>query len=211
MLWNLRIHLCIWVRQLPTTVTLNPKSSADPHYRQMWGRHFASHCGASCPFRVSPRCAYTMQQSCLCCCTARRPGLSLEPCPPGLTALTVGFLDRFLAFTGTISPPMKRCGPLPDSPRPPLWLPPPGPLVWTCASHATAPSFSCYSGLRPWLVRLEASPRSPTHPLDWRVRRDLDPRPRSSRNWTPRTDRDEWRALVNLVGSTHDAPQTRWW
>jgi len=28
----------------------------------------------------------------------------------------------FLAFTGATSSPMKRCGPLPDSPRPPLWL-----------------------------------------------------------------------------------------
>jgi len=35
MLWNLLIHLCIWFRQLPTTVTLHPKSSADAHYRQM--------------------------------------------------------------------------------------------------------------------------------------------------------------------------------
>jgi len=35
MLWNLRIHLCIWVQQLPTTVTLNPKSSTDAHYSQM--------------------------------------------------------------------------------------------------------------------------------------------------------------------------------
>ena len=43
--------------------------------------------------------------------------------------------------------------------------PPPGQLVWTCASPATAPSFSDYPGLRPWLVRLEATPRSPTHPL----------------------------------------------
>ena len=69
MLWNLRIHLCIWVRQSPTTVTLNSKSSADAHYHRMCCRHFAIHCGASSPFRVPPRCAYTMQQSCLCCCT----------------------------------------------------------------------------------------------------------------------------------------------
>jgi len=122
MLWNLRIHLCIWVRQLPTTVSLSPKSSAEAHYRQMWRRHFASHCGASSPFRVPPRCAHTMLQFCLCCCTAWRPGLSLEPSPPGLTALTVGLSYRFLAFTGATSFPMKRCGPLPDSPRPPLWL-----------------------------------------------------------------------------------------
>jgi len=46
-----------------------------------------------------------------------------EPSPPGLTALTVGLSDRFLAFTGATSFPMKRCVPLPDSPRPPLWLP----------------------------------------------------------------------------------------
>ena len=65
----------------------------------------------------------TMQQSCLWCCTARRPGLSLEPSPPGLTALTVGVSDRFLAFTGATTSPVKRCGSLPDSPRPPLWLP----------------------------------------------------------------------------------------
>jgi len=37
--------------------------------------------------------------------------------------LTVGLSVRFLAFTGTTSSPMKRCEPLPDSPRPPLWLP----------------------------------------------------------------------------------------
>ena len=105
-----------------TTVTLNPISSADAHYRQMLCRHSASHCGASSLFRVPPRCAYTMQQSCLCCCTARRPGLSLEPSPPGLTVLTVGLSDRSLAFTGATSFPIKRCGPLPDNPRPPLWL-----------------------------------------------------------------------------------------
>jgi len=64
-----------------------------------------------------------MLQSCLCCCTARRPGRSLEPSPPGLTALTAGLSDRFLASTGATSFPMKRCGPLQDSPRPPLWLP----------------------------------------------------------------------------------------
>ena len=64
-----------------------------------------------------------MLQSCLCCCTARRPDRSLEPSPPGLTALTVGLSDRFLASTGATLFPMKRCGPLQDSPRPPLWLP----------------------------------------------------------------------------------------
>ena len=122
-LGNLRIHLCIWVRQSPTTVTSNPKSSANAHYRQMWRRHSASHCGASGLSHVPPRCAYTKLQSCLCCCTARRPGRSLEPSPPGLTALTVGLSDRFLAFTGVTSSPMKRCGPLPDSPQLPLWLP----------------------------------------------------------------------------------------
>jgi len=53
-----------------------------------------------------------MEQSCLCCCTAWRPGLSLEPSPSGLTALTVGLLDRFLASTGATSSPMKRCGAL---------------------------------------------------------------------------------------------------
>jgi len=64
-----------------------------------------------------------MLQSCLFCCTARRPGCSLEPSPPGLTALTVGLSDWFLASTGATSFPMKRCRPLPNSPRPPLWLP----------------------------------------------------------------------------------------
>jgi len=36
MLWHLRIHLCIWVRQLPTALTLKLKSSADtlPLWRQ---------------------------------------------------------------------------------------------------------------------------------------------------------------------------------
>jgi len=36
--------------------------------------------------------------------------------------------------------------------------PPTSPLVWTCASHATAPSFSGYPGIRSWLVQLEATP-----------------------------------------------------
>jgi len=64
-----------------------------------------------------------VQQSCLCFCTVRRPGLSLELSSPGLTTLIAGLSDRFLAFTGATSSPMKRCGPLPDSSRPPLWLP----------------------------------------------------------------------------------------
>jgi len=58
---------------------------------------------------------------------------------------------------------------------------------WTCASPATAPSFSGYPGLRPWLFRLEVTPRSPTHPLVRRGQtRSWPARPRSSRNWTPR-------------------------
>jgi len=64
--------------------------------------------------------------------------------------------------------------------------PPPGPLLWTCASHDTAPSFSGYLRLRPWLVRLEATPRSPTHPLDWCGQtRSWPARHRSSRYWIP--------------------------
>jgi len=146
-----------------------------------------------------------MQQSCLCCCTARRPGLSLEPSPPGLTALTLWLSDRFLAFTGGTSSLMKVCGPFPGLL---FGCPPTDPLVWTCASYATAPSFSGYPGLRPWLVRLEATPRSPrTRWIDV-VRRDLDQiglDPAAIQALTQ--DRDEWRALVNLVGSTHDAPR----
>jgi len=58
---------------------------------------------------------------------------------------------------------------------------------WTCASHATAPSFSGYPGLRPWLIRLEATLRSPTHPLDWCGQtRSWPARPWSSCNWIPR-------------------------
>ena len=45
------------------------------------------------------------------------------PPPSGLTALTVGLSDRFLASTGATLFPMKRCEPLQDSPRLPLWLP----------------------------------------------------------------------------------------
>jgi len=96
-------------------------------------------------------------------------------------------------------------------------FPPTGSLIWTCASHATAPSFSGYPGLRPWLIRLEATSRSPTHPLDWRGQtRSWSARPRSSRNCPFEQERDQWRALVNLVDSMHDAPrgavhETRWW
>jgi len=149
-----------------------------------------------------------MQQSCLCCCTARRPGLSLEPSPPGLTALTVGLSDRFLAFTGTTSSPMKRCGPLPGSPWPPLWLPADGSAGMDMCFACHSPSFSGYPGLRTRIVRLEA-PRgaSRTRWIDV-VRRDLD-----QLGLDPAAiellaqDRDEWRALVNLVGSTHDTPR----
>ena len=164
MLWNLRIHLCIWVRQLPTTVTLNPKSSADAHYRQMWCRHSASHCGASSPFRVPPRCTYTMLKSCLCCCTARRPGLIgtlFSRLDSRALRSILGIHWRDLVSNETV--------------RPLTGQPPASSLAarrrvrwyWR-ASLATTPSFSGYPGLRPWLVRLEATPRSPTHTLDWR-------------------------------------------
>jgi len=78
-----------------------------------------------------------MLQPCLCCCTAQRPGFSLEPSPSGLTALTVRLSDRFLAFTGATSSPMKRCGPLPDSLRAPLWLP-------TAGSAGMDMCFACH-------------------------------------------------------------------
>jgi len=76
---------------------------------------------------------------------------------------------------------------------------------WLRLCHS--PSFSGYPGLRPRIVRLEA-PRgaSRTRWIDV-VRRDLD-----QLGLDPAAiellaqDRDEWRALVNLVGSTHDTP-----
>jgi len=177
----------IWVKLLPTTVTLNLKSSANAHYRQIWCRHSASHCGTSSLFCVPRRCAYTMLHSCLCCLTAQRPGHSLYPSPPGLTSLTVELSCRILASTGATSFPMKRCGPLLDSPGLFFGCPPPGPLVWTSASLATAPFISGYPGHRPWHVRLETTSRGPTHPLVSRGQlRSSQTRPRYSRNWTSR-------------------------
>ena len=79
---------------------------------------------------------------------------------------------------------------------------------------ATAPS---YPGLRHWLVRLEATPRSPTHPLDWRGQtRSWPARPRSSRNWTPRAGpwwmaasrESGWLYARRAEGTVHE---TWWW
>jgi len=79
---------------------------------------------------------------------------------------------------------------------------------WTYALHATAPSFSGYPGLRPWLIRVEATLRSPhTHWIDV-VRRDLDQLGLdAAANESLAQYSDEWRALVNLVSSTHNAPR----
>jgi len=88
--------------------------------------------------------------------------------------------------------------------------PPLDPLVWICASHATAPSFSGYPGLRPdpgWFSwkRPRGAPR--TRWIDM-VRRDLDQLGLDPEAIEPLAqDRGEWRALVRLVGSTHDAPR----
>jgi len=86
--------------------------------------------------------------------------------------------------------------------------PPQDPLVWTCASPATAPSFSDYPGLDPgsfgW-KRPRGAPR--TRWIDV-VRRDLDQLGLDPVAVEPLAqDRDEWRALENPVGFTHDAPR----
>ena len=84
---------------------------------------------------------------------------------------------------------MKRCGPLPDSPRPPLWLPPAGfaGMDMCFAFHRTillglswTSTLACSAGSDP------AEPHA-THKLGWRGQTwSLPVRPRSSRNWTPR-------------------------
>ena len=82
---------------------------------------------------------------------------------PSLTALTVGLSDSFLTFAGATSSPIKRCVPLPDSPRPPLWLPAAG-------SSGMDMCFACHRtillGLS-WTSTLTRSAGSepPTHPL----------------------------------------------
>ena len=64
-----------------------------------------------------------------------------------------------------------------------------------------------FPGLRPWLVRLEATPCTRWFGV---VKRDLDQLGLDPAAIEPLAqDRDKWRALVNLVGSTHDAPYTR--
>jgi len=145
-----------------------------------------------------------MLQSCLCCCTARRPGRSLEPSSPGLTALTAGLSDRFLAFNGATSFPMKQCGPLPDSRRPPLWLPP-------ARSAGMDMCFACHR-----TILLGLSWTFDPGSLGWKrprgasrtrwfdvVKREFDQLGLDPAAIEPLAqDRDKWRALLNLVGST---------
>ena len=57
------------------------------------------------------------------------------------------------------------------------------------------------------VVRLEAAPRGPCTRWFNVVKRDLDQLGLDPAAIEPLAqDRDKWRALVNLVGSTHDAP-----
>jgi len=112
---------------------------------------------------------------------------------------------------------MKRCRPLLDSPQPPLWLP-------ATRSSGMDMCFACHRTILlgiSWTSTLVCSAGSdPEGPPRTRwfdvVKRDLDQLGLGPAAVEPLAqDRDKWRALMNLVGSMHDAPtgavhETQW-